>query len=96
MSDVFAAESELDIVAFGEPMIELNQTGEREGRVYLQGYGGDTSNFIIAAARQGARTGYVTALGDDVHGRMFLDLWRQEGVDTSRVRIDGSAPTGIY
>jgi 2-dehydro-3-deoxygluconokinase len=86
----------LDIVALGEPMIEFNQTGERGGRAYLQGYGGDTSNFAIAAARQGARTGYVTALGDDVYGRMFLDLWRTEGVDASRVKIDGAAHTGIY
>jgi 2-dehydro-3-deoxygluconokinase len=86
----------LDIVALGEPMIEFNQTGERGGRSYLQGYGGDTSNFVIAAARQGARTGYVTALGDDVYGRMFLDLWAKEGVDASGVRIDGAAHTGIY
>jgi 2-dehydro-3-deoxygluconokinase len=86
----------LDIVALGEPMIEFNQTGERGGRAYLRGYGGDTSNFVIAAARQGARTGYVTALGDDIYGRMFLDLWATEGVDASRVRIDGTAHTAIY
>jgi 2-dehydro-3-deoxygluconokinase len=86
----------LDIVALGEPMIEFNQTGERGGQSYLRGHGGDTSNFVIAAARQGARTGYVTALGDDVHGRMFLDLWAKEGVDASQVRIDRSANTGIY
>jgi 2-dehydro-3-deoxygluconokinase len=87
---------ELDIVAIGEPMIEFNQSAERGGRLYLQGYGGDTSNLAIAAARQGACTGYVTALGDDVYGRMFLDLWRKEGVDASQVKIDSSAPTGIY
>jgi 2-dehydro-3-deoxygluconokinase len=87
---------ELDIVAIGEPMIEFNQMAERDGRLYLQGYGGDTSNLVIAAARQGARTGYVTGLGDDIYGRMFLDLWRREGVDASRVKMDGSAPTGIY
>jgi 2-dehydro-3-deoxygluconokinase len=87
---------ELDIVALGEPMIEFNQTVDMEGRSYLQGFGGDTSNFVIAAARQGARTGYVTALGDDVYGRMFLDLWRKEAVDASRVAIDGAAHTGIY
>lgn len=86
----------LDIVALGEPMIEYNQTGGQGGRSYLQGFGGDTSNFIVAAARQGARTGYVTGLGDDVYGRMFLDLWRREGVDASRVKIDSKAPTGIY
>jgi 2-dehydro-3-deoxygluconokinase len=86
----------LDIVALGEPMMEFNQTGERGERSYLQGFGGDTSNFVVAAARQGARTGYVTALGDDVYGRMFLDLWRREGVDASQVKIDRSAYTGIY
>jgi 2-dehydro-3-deoxygluconokinase len=87
---------DLDIVAFGEPMVEFNQTGDGEGRLYLQGYGGDTSNLVIAAARHGARAGYVTAVGDDVYGRLLLDLWRREGVDASRVAIDASAPTGVY
>jgi len=43
------------ILAFGEAMVEFNQTGAGEGRLFLQGFGGDTSNFAIAAARQGAR-----------------------------------------
>lgn len=88
--------AKLDIVAFGEPMVEFNQTGDAGGRSYLQGFGGDTSNFVIAAARQGARAGYVTALGDDVNGRMFLELWKREGVDASRIKTDDSAHTGIY
>ncbi|MDQ8729322.1 sugar kinase [Bradyrhizobium sp. LHD-71] len=85
-----------DIVAIGEPMIEFNQTGQDDGLHYLQGFGGDSSNFIIAAARQGARTGYLTALGDDAYGRMFLDLWRAEGVDSAAVKIDPTAPTAVY
>lgn len=87
---------ELDIIAIGEPMIEFNQTGGANSVQYLQGFGGDTSNFIIAAARQGARTGYLTALGDDAYGRMFLDLWRADGVDATAVKIDRAAPTAIY
>jgi len=86
----------LDIVAMGEPMVEFNQTGADGGRTYLQGFGGDTSNFAIAAARQGARVGYVTALGADAHGRMFRRLWQDEGVDQTGVREDADAPTGIY
>jgi len=84
------------IVAIGEPMIEFNQTGEGEGRVYLQGFGGDTSNFAIAAARQGARVAYVSALGDDPHGRMLRDLWAAEGVDASAVTTDAAAFTALY
>ena len=86
----------LDIVSIGEPLIEFNQTGGAESVQYLQGYGGDSSNFIIAAARQGAKTGYLTALGDDTYGAMFRELWRKEGVDTSAVKIDRAAPTAIY
>ena len=85
-----------DIVALGEPMVEFNQTGESGGRMYLQGFGGDTSNAAIAAARQGARVGYLSAVGDDVYGRMLRDLWTAEGVDHEDVRTDALAFTAVY
>jgi 2-dehydro-3-deoxygluconokinase len=85
----------LDVVAVGEPMVEFNQV-PGDPRRYLQGFGGDTMNAMIAAARQGARAGYVTRLGDDDFGRLFLDLWRDEGLDASGVAIDPEAPTAVY
>ncbi|MCX7891269.1 MAG: sugar kinase [Burkholderiales bacterium] len=84
-----------DILAIGEPMVEFNQTRPGEPG-YLQGFGGDTSNMIIAAARSGARTAYLTRLGDDQFGRMFLDLWQAEGVDASGVGVDPDAHTAVY
>jgi 2-dehydro-3-deoxygluconokinase len=83
------------ILAFGEPMVEFNQT-EPGGRSYLQGFGGDTSNFAISAARQGAPAGCVSAVGDDVYGRLLRELWRSEGVDQSGVATDPDAYTAIY
>jgi 2-dehydro-3-deoxygluconokinase len=84
-----------DLVSLGEPLVEFNQTRESEG-AYVQGFGGDTSNCAIAAARLGARTAYVSRLGDDALGRAFLQLWRREGVDASGVAIDPDAATGVY
>jgi 2-dehydro-3-deoxygluconokinase len=81
------------IVSIGEPMVEFNQTGEK---TFFQGLGGDSSNMIIAAARSGARTAYVSRVGDDEFGRMLLALWKREGVDTSAVIVDREAPTGAY
>jgi 2-dehydro-3-deoxygluconokinase len=52
--------------------------------------------MIIAAARSAARAAYVTRLGDDEFGRMFLDLWNAEGVDPSGVGIDSQAHTAVY
>ena len=86
----------LDILAYGEPMVEFNQTGEATGRLYLQGFGGDSSNFAIAAARQGAQVGYFSALGDDRNGRMLRALWDEEGVDHGSVKTDAAAFTAIY
>jgi 2-dehydro-3-deoxygluconokinase len=88
--------TKIDILALGEAMVEFNQTGEAGSRMYLQGFGGDTSNAAIAAARQGADVGYISAVGDDVYGRMLRDLWTREGVDHSQVRTDAEGYTAVY
>lgn len=82
-----------DILCLGEPMVEFNQ--QPDGK-YLSGYGGDTSNCAVAAARQGARVGFVTHLGADPFGDRFMALWQREGVDTSTVKQVATAPTGVY
>lgn len=82
-----------DIICLGEPLMEFNQ--QADGR-YLAGHGGDTSNTAVAAARQGADTGYLTQIGADSFGDSFLDLWRRENVDASFVKRDPNAHTGIY
>ncbi|TWO73075.1 sugar kinase [Caenimonas sedimenti] len=88
-------EKRFDVAALGEAMLEFNQTRPGEPQ-YLQGFGGDTSNAVIAAARAGARTAYLTRLGRDTFGDALEALWRHEGVDTSGVERDDTAPTGIY
>jgi 2-dehydro-3-deoxygluconokinase len=85
----------IDILAYGEAMVEFNQR-LHDARMYLQGFGGDTSNFCIAAARQGARSGYVSALGNDHFGQKLRDLWLAEQVDASHVASDPQAATGVY
>jgi len=87
--------SAIDILSMGEPMVEFNQTRPGEPN-YLQGFGGDSSNLAIAAARSGARAAYATRVGDDEFGRLFLALWKQEGVDTRGVMIDALAYTAVY
>ena len=76
-------------------MVEFNQSRDDPTR-YTAGFGGDTSNCAIAAARFGARSGYITQLGDDVFGRQLLALWRDEGVDSAGVRVLPAAETGVY
>jgi 2-dehydro-3-deoxygluconokinase len=88
----------VDLLCMGEPMLEFNQLppGPDGARHYLQGFGGDTSNAAVAAARQGARVGYITALGQDMPGDSFIELWQREGVDTSTVVRTERYQTGVY
>ncbi|MEJ5358459.1 MAG: sugar kinase [Desulfobacterales bacterium] len=88
-----------DIVAIGEPMLEFN--AEEEGALsevtrFLAGWGGDTSNFCIAASRAGGKAGYLTRIGSDEFGNSLLALWKREGIDTSRVVRDPEAYTAAY
>lgn len=84
----------VQIYALGEALVEFNQTDPGLGQ-YQQGFGGDTSNAMIAAARQGARTGYLSCVGDDLFGNMLLSLWQREGVDT-RCIIKKDQNSGAY
>lgn len=82
-----------DILCIGEPLYELSE--QPDGR-FLPGFGGDTSNVAVAAARLGARAAYVTLVGDDLFADALFALWRQEGVDATHVSRLPGAPTGLY
>lgn len=82
-----------ELVAIGEALYELNR--EPDGR-YLPGFGGDTLNVAIAAARLGVSAAYVTRLGTDLFGDELQALMQREQVDASGVAMDAEAPTGLY
>src|SRR5271156_5365606 len=83
-----------DLLAIGEALVELNQP--KEGAPFVQGFGGDTSNAMIAAARLGADAAYFTAVGADAFGQGLIELWLREGVDASRIVVTGGPLTGFY
>lgn len=90
-------EATLDIIAMGEPLVEFVCTDpDGEARTYRKGFGGDTSNAAIAAARQGAKVGYITALGQDEFGDALIELWHEENVDTAAIVRSETAASGVY
>lgn len=83
------------LLCLGEALIEFNQI-DKNNNIYAKGFGGDTSNTAIAAARQGLNVGYISAVGEDEFGKDLLGLWQQETVDCRYVRRHPNAPTGLY
>ncbi|WP_428377088.1 sugar kinase [Lichenicoccus sp.] len=88
-----------ELLSIGEPLLEYNSSappgsGQRER--FTPHFGGDTSTVAIAAARQGARAAYISAVGADSAGDALMALWQREGVGTGFVRRSSAQPTGIY
>ncbi len=88
-----------DLIAIGEPLVEL--AAESAGRLgdvdrFRYGWGGDTANFVLAAARLGGACGYVTRVGRDAFGDAFVAMLETHGVDASRVILDEDHHTGLY
>lgn len=88
-------QKDIDILAMGEALIEFNQC-RNDADSYTMGYGGDTSNCVIAATRLGAKTAYLGRVGADVFGQRLLTLWSQEGVSAEGVIVEEGADTGLY
>ena len=81
----------LDLVALVERVPGPGETLLAHG--YLEAPGGKGLNQAVAAARSGARTGLVAALGDDAAGDTLLAVMTAERIETSAVGR-GSSPTG--
>lgn len=81
------------LICLGEAMVELN---EQENGIYKEGFGGDTSNCAVAAARAGADVGVIGALGDDHFGEKILQLWKKESINFNGIYNDPHHPTGMY
>ena len=88
-----------DLIAVGEPLVEL--AAESAGSLgdvkrFRCGWGGDTANCVLAAARLGGACGYVTRVGDDEFGHAFIAMLERGAVDASQVRVDAEHHTGVY
>lgn len=70
----------------------LPRAGETLGGSYHAGPGGKGFNQATAAARAGAHTTFVCALGDDAGGQLARALATADGIDLRDKRSD--APTG--
>lgn len=68
---------------------------EKASRVTLYP-GGAESNVAMYLSSLGHRTAWVSRVGDDPLGRRIVADVAREGVDTSLVEADPTAPTGVY
>ncbi|MEC0297334.1 sugar kinase [Peribacillus frigoritolerans] len=89
----------MDVVSLGETMILFSpeETGQlRYNRNYSSRVAGAETNTLIGLAKLGYQTGWMSRVGKDELGKRIIASVRGEGVDTSFVKEDESAPTGLF
>jgi 2-dehydro-3-deoxygluconokinase/2-dehydro-3-deoxygalactonokinase len=88
-----------DVVTLGESLIQLNAVTRgplRHVTLFERHVAGAETTVAVCVKRQGLSSGLITRVGDDEFGKCILNWVRGEGVDTSQIRVDTEAPTGIY
>lgn len=62
---------------------------------YQVAMGGKGANQAVAAGRAGANIKFITALGDDPFGKEALEQFKNDGIDTSLIKIVQNEKTGV-
>ena len=91
------------VIVVGSVNIDLVVTADRLpapgetviGGRFAQHHGGKGGNQAVAAARLGAQTSFIGAVGDDDFGRAARAALETEGVDVSELRTLPDVATGV-
>ena len=81
-----------DLVFFGKKIPIEGET--ILGNKFIVGPGGKGSNQAVAAAKAGAKTFFISKIGDDQFGSMAIDIYKESNVDFSNVEISKKYSTG--
>lgn len=84
------------VLAVGEAMIEMAVIGED---TYRRGFAGDTFNTAWHMAQipnAALDVGYVTRVGTDPVSDRFVDMLRQDGIESTHVGRDANRTMGLY
>jgi 5-dehydro-2-deoxygluconokinase len=89
----------LSLITMGRAIVDIygEQVGCRleDVSTFAKYVGGCPANIAIGVARLGLRTGMITRVGNDHHGRYLKEQLDREGVDTQCVVSDDHRLTGV-
>ncbi len=82
-----------DVIGFGalnvDKLYKVNKIAGPEGEGFIKGFeeacGGSAANTIVGLARLGCKVGFIGKVANDREGKMLLEDFRREGVNTKGV-----------
>jgi ribokinase len=94
--------SRFDVVGFGalnvDKLFKVNRIAAKEEESFITDFaetcGGSAANTVVGLARLGCKVGFIGKVADDREGRMLLEEFRREGVDTKGVAVAEKGRSG--
>lgn len=83
------------VTALGELLIDFTPTHELGKPAFIQNPGGGPPNLLAAAARQGARTAFIGAVGEDFFGHYLKGVLEGESIYTGGLRFTTRGQTPL-
>jgi ribokinase len=94
--------SRFDVVGFGalnvDKLFKVNRIAAKEEESFITDFaetcGGSAANTVVGLAKLGCKVGFVGKVGSDREGKMLLEEFRKEGVDTKGVTVAKAGRSG--
>jgi ribokinase len=94
--------SKFDVVGFGalnvDKLFKVNRIAEAEEESFItdsaETCGGSAANTTVGLARLGCKVGFIGKVANDREGKMLLNEFRREGVDTKGITIAKQGRSG--
>jgi ribokinase len=85
--------NKLDIIGFGalnvDSLLKVDRIAGPEEESFIENYteacGGSAANTIVGLARLGLKVGFIGKVADDHEGKLQIDTFTDEGVDTNGI-----------
>jgi len=94
--------SRFDVVGFGalnvDKLFKVNRIAAKEEESFITDFietcGGSAANTVVGLARLGCKVGFIGKVADDREGKMLLEEFRREGVETKGVAVAKQGRSG--
>ena len=81
------------ILSIGECMVEISSAKDDNYKLH---FAGDTANTCIYLSRFGAKTSYLTSVGNDSISKKLINFLKKENISTNMININNNKSIGLY
>ncbi|MGD0978394.1 MAG: carbohydrate kinase family protein [Candidatus Bathyarchaeia archaeon] len=94
--------NKFDVVGFGalnvDKLFKVNRIAAKEEESFITDFaetcGGSAANTVVGLARLGCKVGFIGKVANDREGKMLLEEFRREGVDTEGIAVAKQGRSG--